>query len=65
MHLNQLKAEAKQVLPENHPFLEKLLEWEPDTEGQHDTLVEYIEDWERGIRDWSEVKRVIEIYKNN
>jgi len=65
MHLNQLKEEAEKALPENHPFLEKFREWEPDPDYDFERLVSQLEDWERGIRDWSEVQDLISSLRSN
>lgn len=63
MHLQQLKEEAKSVLPEGHPFLDKLLEWEPKPDEAFSIVVDSIEDWKRGMRDWSEVEDLIHFLK--
>lgn len=59
MHLNQLKEELERVLPENHPFVQKFKDWEPSPDHDFERLVSQLEDWERGIRDWSEVRDLI------
>ena len=63
MHLNELKEELKRVLPDDHPFLEKFNAYTPQPDDSFDSLVKVIEDWERGIRDWSEVRDQIEALK--
>lgn len=54
-----MQKELKTILPKDHPFVKKFDEYcnEPDMDMH--SLVEVIEDWERGIRDWSEVREVL------
>jgi hypothetical protein len=65
-----LRKELRAILPNDHPILKKL-DQEPeipvieDPEPRSDPylrhlvarLVDTIDDWKRGIRDWAEVER--------
>lgn len=64
MHRNTFKEELKKALPEGHPLVDKVDEIATGTDGV-DSIVDVIEDWKRGMRDWSEVENVISIVKDN
>lgn len=70
MELQELR-ELRKVLPENHPIFEKLTtKSEESDEETYDpaasfdnsmlvSVVNVIDDWKRGIRDWMEVERIL------
>lgn len=64
MHINTFKAELKRALPDGHPLVDKVDEIEGYDAPAFESVVDIIEDWTRGIRDWSEVDRVIQLQKD-
>lgn len=59
----ELREELVRLLPDGHPFVnkfDKYLKGEgeviPNWFGAFEGLVESIDDWKRGIRDWEEVE---------
>lgn len=65
MHRNAFKEELKKALPEEHPLIDKFDQIDDHRETAVDSIVDVIEDWKRGIRDWSEVEHTIQIVKDN
>lgn len=62
---NELRKELEDILPDHHPFLDKFNKalsgnenrsFIVDAFGSFYGLVDAIDDWKRGIRDWTEVE---------
>lgn len=64
--------ELRRILPESHPFFEKIKTELPEEseEEEHDpnqgytlglliAVVDTIDDWKRGIREWAEVESTL------
>jgi hypothetical protein len=54
----ELRAELRRILPEGHPVLENLTDARLDRQVEEMVadLVDNIDDWKRGVRDWNEVE---------
>jgi hypothetical protein len=64
---SELAEELRNVLPENHPLIEKVESLnKPDYQVMAlvADLVDRVEDWKRGIRGWNEVEEHLAFVKD-
>lgn len=63
---DELRAELRRILPEDHPILENLTDnfLDRQVEKMVADLVDNIDDWKRGIRGWDEVEPHLVLVKD-
>lgn len=59
-----LTEELKRVLPPDHPFIKTFEQQVKDPTDTLQSLIEVVDDWKRGIRDWNEVERKLDDVKH-
>lgn len=64
MHTKAFREKLVAALPEGHPLVEQFDAIEASHSKDIIDVFDVIDDWKRGIRDWSEVDRLIQLVKD-